>query len=102
VTDDKFERDTDRDRQSRDGESEEKNSRIWKAKVFYKKKVCKFCTQKQLKIDYKEVELLKRFITERGKIQPRRLMGTCAKHQRAVARAIKRARMVALLPFVAD
>jgi len=72
-----------------------------KGKVFFKKKVCKFCIQK-LKIDYKDADTLRRFITERGKILPRRITGTCARHQRALALAIKRARMLALLPFVAD
>jgi small subunit ribosomal protein S18 len=71
------------------------------AKVFFKKKVCKFCIQK-LKIDYKEADTLRRFITERGKILPRRITGTCAKHQRALALAIKQSRSIALLPFVAD
>ncbi|MDR1837055.1 MAG: 30S ribosomal protein S18 [Treponema sp.] len=71
------------------------------AKVFFKKKVCKFCTQK-LKIDYKEADTLRRFITERGKILPRRIIGTCAKHQRALALAIKQARSIALLPYVAE
>jgi small subunit ribosomal protein S18 len=70
-------------------------------KVFFKKKVCKFCTQK-LKIDYKETDTLRRFITERGKILPRRITGTCAKHQRALAAEIKKARIIALLPFVAN
>jgi small subunit ribosomal protein S18 len=72
-----------------------------KGKVYFKKKVCKFCTQK-LKIDYKDADTLRRFITDRGKILPRRITGTCAKHQRALALAIKRARSIALLPFVAD
>jgi len=72
-----------------------------KGKVFFKKKVCKFCTQK-LKIDYKDTDTLRRFITERGKILPRRITGTCARHQRALALAIKRARMIAMLPFVVD
>ncbi|MDR0498056.1 MAG: 30S ribosomal protein S18 [Treponema sp.] len=72
-----------------------------KGKVFFKKKVCKFCNQK-LKIDYKDADTLRRFITERGKILPRRITGTCAKHQRALALAIKRARILALLPFVGD
>jgi len=72
-----------------------------KGKVFFKKKVCKFCIQK-LKIDYKDADTLRRFITERGKIHPRRITGTCAKHQRALALAIKRARIIALLPFVAE
>jgi small subunit ribosomal protein S18 len=72
-----------------------------KGKVFFKKKPCRFCNQK-LKIDYKDADTLRRFITERGKILPRRITGTCAKHQRALALAIKRARAIALLPFVAD
>ena len=72
-----------------------------KGKVFFKKKVCKFCIQK-VKIDYKDADTLRRFITERGKILPRRITGTCAKHQRALALTIKRARILALLPFVAE
>ena len=72
-----------------------------KGKIFFKKKVCKFCMQK-LKIDYKDADTLRRFITESGKILPRRITGTCAKHQRVLALAIKRARIIALLPFVAD
>jgi small subunit ribosomal protein S18 len=82
---------------SRDGEG----GRGGKGKVYFKKKVCKFCMQK-LKIDYKDPDTLRRFITERGKILPRRITGTCAKHQRALALAIKRARIIALLPFVAE
>jgi small subunit ribosomal protein S18 len=70
-------------------------------KLFFKKKVCKFCAQK-LKIDYKESDTLRRFITERGKMLPRRITGTCAKHQRALSLAIKQARSIALLPYVAD
>jgi small subunit ribosomal protein S18 len=68
-------------------------------KVFFKKKVCKFCTQK-LKADYKNPEGLRRFTTDRGKILPRRITGTCAKHQRALAQEVKKARCLALLPFV--
>lgn len=71
-----------------------------KGKVYFKKKVCKFCTQK-LKIDYKDSDGLRRFTTERGKILPRRITGTCAKHQRELAVNVKRARVIALLPFVA-
>ena len=70
-------------------------------RVFFKKKICKFCAQK-LKIDYKDADTLRRFITERGKILPRRITGTCAKHQRALALAIKQARRIALLPYVAE
>jgi small subunit ribosomal protein S18 len=83
-----------------DGREGEDRGGRGKGKVFFKKKVCKFCTQK-LKIDYKDADVLRRFITERGKILPRRITGTCAKHQRALALAIKRARIIALLPFVA-
>ena len=72
-----------------------------KGKVFFKKKVCRFCVQK-LKIDYKDSDTLRRFITERGKILPRRITGTCAKHQRALALSIKQARSIALLPYVAE
>ena len=67
-----------------------------------KRKVCQFCADKTLKIDYKDVETLKKYTTERGKILPRRITGTCTMHQRAVTTAIKRARTVALLPFDAD
>ncbi len=62
-------------------------------------KFCAFCADKVTKIDYKDHDKLRRFITERGKIRPRRQTGTCAKHQRALAQAIKRARHLALLPF---
>jgi len=62
-------------------------------------RVCQFCADKTVKLDYKNTEQLKRFITENGKIRPRRQTGTCAKHQRAVALAVKRARHIALLPF---
>ena len=86
-------------RESRDGE--DRGGRGGKGKVYFKKKVCKFCTQK-LKIDYKDADVLRRFITERGKILPRRMTGTCAKHQRVLALAIKRARIIALIPFVAE
>jgi small subunit ribosomal protein S18 len=65
-------------------------------------RVCTFCVDKDTKIDYKNYEMLRRFITERGKIRPRRQTGTCAKHQRQLAQAIKRARHLALLPFTAD
>lgn len=67
-----------------------------------RRKVCQFCADKDKKIDFKDSETLKKYITERGKILPRRVTGTCAMHQRAVAKAIKRARVVALLPFDAE
>ncbi|MDC7225642.1 MAG: 30S ribosomal protein S18 [Spirochaetales bacterium] len=68
-------------------------------KSFFRKKVCRFCTQKVV-MDYKNPEVLRRFVTESGKILPRRITGTCAKHQRQLAREIKRARVIALLPFM--
>lgn len=67
---------------------------------YFRKKVCRLCVNKIKTVDYKDVDLLKRFVTERGKILPRRMTGTCAKHQRVLSAAVKRARMVALLPFV--
>ncbi|MCX8013567.1 MAG: 30S ribosomal protein S18 [Rectinema sp.] len=70
-----------------------------KGKGFFRKKVCRFCTQK-VKIDYKDADLLRRYTTERGKILPRRITGTCSKHQRVLAVNIKRARALALLPYV--
>lgn len=66
---------------------------------FSRAKVCQFCTDKEIKIDYKDINLLRRYIDETGKIRPRRQTGTCAKHQRAIAKAIKNARHIALLPF---
>lgn len=67
-----------------------------------RRKICKFCADKIDYIDYKDPKLLLPFVPERGKIQPRRISGTCAKHQRKLARAIKRARQLALIPYVAD
>ncbi len=64
-----------------------------------RKKVCVFCQEKTEVIDYKDVNRLKKFVTEGGKMLPRRMSGTCAKHQRELAKAIKRARVAALLPF---
>lgn len=67
-----------------------------------KRKICAFCADKSKSIDYKDIMKLRRFLTERGKIQPRRTSGVCAKHQRELATAIKRARMMALLPYSQD
>ena len=67
-----------------------------------RRKVCAFCVDKVEKIDYKDAAKLRRFTTERGKILPRRISGNCAKHQRQVTIAIKRACNIALLPFTAD
>ncbi len=70
-------------------------------KFFHKRKFCKFCNDSTLKIEYKQPGSLKEFITERGKIMPRRITGSCANHQRELTVAIKKARMIALLPYVA-
>lgn len=69
-------------------------------RYFARPKICQFCADKNLHIDYKHGEMLRRFVTEEGKIRPRRQTGTCARHQRELATAIKRARHIALLPYV--
>lgn len=65
-------------------------------------KICQFCADKNYTIDYKAADMLRRFVTEEGKIRPRRQTGTCARHQRELASAIKRARHIALLPYVGE
>lgn len=70
-----------------------------KKTVFIRKKVCRLCKEEKQQIDFKDTNRLRYFITERGKIVPRRISGNCAKHQREIALAIKRARSLALLPF---
>ena len=67
-----------------------------------RKRVCNFCVDKVEEIDYKDLNRLKKYITERGKILPRRISGNCANHQRELTVAIKKARMVALLPFTSE
>ena len=67
-----------------------------------RKKVCAFCSDKSEFIDYKDINKLRKYVTERGKILPRRISGTCAKHQRELTVAIKRARNIALLPYTLD
>ena len=69
---------------------------------FRRKKVCRFCVDKVDYIDYKDVRVMMMAIPERGKIQPRRISGTCAKHQRKLTTAVKRARQLALIPYVTD
>lgn len=69
-------------------------------KVFSRRRVCRFCTDKDTTIDYKDAKTLRNFVTERGKIIPRRIYGTCAKHQRQLTEAVKRARQLALLPYM--
>ena len=71
-----------------------------KRKAIQKRRVCRFCSDTTLVIDYKDAKQLKYFTTERGKIIPRRISGNCAKHQRKVAIAIKRARQMALIPYI--
>jgi small subunit ribosomal protein S18 len=71
-------------------------------KPMSRKKVCVFCVDKIDTLDYKDVAKLRKYVTEKGKIVPRRMSGTCAKHQRVVTEAIKRAREMALLPYVAE
>jgi small subunit ribosomal protein S18 len=82
---------------SGDGRKRERRER----REYRRKKICRFCTDSSLRIDYKDYRLLRTFLTERGRIIPRRISGNCAKHQRELTIAIKRARHVALLPFTA-
>ena len=79
----------------------EKSERPFRARKA-KKKVCQFCVDKVADIDYKDVAKLRRYVSERAKILPRRITGTCSKHQRQLTIAIKRARHIALLPFSAE
>jgi small subunit ribosomal protein S18 len=85
----------DRDRGDREDRGGEEGGR----RGFGRRKVCRFCADKALKVDYKDQGQMKYFLTERGKIIPRRISGNCAKHQREVATAIKRGRMLAILPY---
>ncbi len=71
-----------------------------KNKFYQRRKICRFCVDKDLNIDYKTPKALRQFITERGKIIPRRITGTCARHQRQLTVAVKQSRQIALLPFV--
>ena len=71
-------------------------------RYFARPKTCQFCADKSLSIDYKKVDMLKRFVTDEGKIRPRRQTGNCARHQRVLAGAVKRARQIALLPFTSS
>ena len=81
------------------GDRGDKGDKGARKRGFARRKVCRFCADKNVKIDYKDAGTLKHFITDRGKIIPRRISGNCAKHQRAIATAVKRARMIALMPF---
>jgi small subunit ribosomal protein S18 len=89
-------------RGGRDRDSDKKDKRGDKGKKFQmsmRRKVCRFCADKKMTIDYKEAKSLQAFLSERGRIIPRRISGNCAKHQRGVNGAIKRARILALIPF---
>jgi len=77
--------------------SDDKGDVPWRRRG--RRRVCRFCADKDVAIDYKDPQALKYFVTERGKIVPRRISGSCAKHQRAITRAIKQARLIALLPY---
>ncbi|MBW1636594.1 MAG: 30S ribosomal protein S18 [Deltaproteobacteria bacterium] len=68
-------------------------------KLFSRRKVCRFCADKEIVVNYKDVKTLRNFVSERGKIIPRRILGTCATHQRQLCEAVKQARQIALLPY---
>lgn len=73
-----------------------------KRKKFTRKRYCKFCANSELVIDYKNIDLIRQYISDVGKIEPARITGTCAKHQRRLSNEIKRARQMALIPFVIE
>ncbi|MEA3305434.1 MAG: 30S ribosomal protein S18 [Candidatus Omnitrophota bacterium] len=73
-----------------------------KSPFVFRKRVCRFCTEKQAPIGYKNVSRLQKFLTDKGKIMPSRISGNCAKHQRQLARAVKKARAISLLPYVTE
>ncbi len=89
-------------RQHRDGRGPRTGRTAAKETTIRKKRTCRFCDNKELYIDYKDEKRLYRFISEQGKIIPKRITGTCAKHQRQLVKAIKRARHLALLPYVSE
>lgn len=95
VTAEKKSRPAKRDDGDMDGGDEKRGGR-----GFARRKVCRFCADKNAKVDYKDQSTLKYFVTERGKIIPRRISGNCALHQRSVAKAIKQARGLALIPYL--
>lgn len=86
----------------RTADNNSSNSNTNRAKPRKRRKVCQFCADKMTHVDYKDTARLRKFLSERGKILPRRTTGTCAQHQRQLTEAIKRARQIALLPYVAD
>lgn len=91
-----------KDRKDRKDEKDDRKPKRGKRPFVLKKRRCRFCGDKNLKIQYMDHQLLCRFVTERGKIAPSRITGTCARHQRKLSKAIKRARNIGLLPFVAE
>lgn len=92
----------DKEREGRSTRPAGRGERGGRRSFFRRRRVCKFCTEKIDYISYKDVKLLTPFIPERGKIQPRRISGVCATHQRALQTAIKRARQIALIPYTTD
>ena len=89
--------DDNRKGRSKTDDADDKGDVPWRRRG--RRRVCRFCANKDAAIDYKDPQALKYFVTERGKIVPRRISGSCAKHQRAITRAIKQARLIALLPY---
>jgi small subunit ribosomal protein S18 len=87
---------------ARDRDSDTKKKGDKRDKRPIRKKKCKFCLDRVTYLDYKDERRLRRFMTDRGKITPRRITGTCAKHQRMLAMAVKRARLIALVPYVRE
>ena len=77
------------------------NPRRNKRKPYHRRKVCRFCAEHTEHIDYKDIKVLRNFVTERGKLIPRRISGNCARHQRQLTLAVKRARFMALMPYTA-
>src|ERR687893_1647483 len=91
-----------RGRGGRGGDKDKGKGERPRGGFFRRRRVCKFCAEKIDYVNYKDVRLLSPFLPERGKIQPRRISGTCALHQRKLQTAIKRARQLALIPYVTD
>jgi small subunit ribosomal protein S18 len=89
-------------RGGRGGDKKDDKDKSGRRGFFRRRRVCKFCVEKIDYINYKDVKLLAPFIPERGKIQPRRISGVCALHQRALQTALKRARQIALVPYTTD
>lgn len=86
-------------REEREGRDNKKEGKGARGHVTHQKRMCRFCSDNAVKIDYKDERLVSHFVTERGKILPRRYTGACAKHQRDITNAVKRARILAVIPF---